>query len=334
MDRYLVTAESLLKNRAFSVPDGASLEVEGVTAENFRAVKEKVLHILGDALCERDGKRVPLSLMAEGEGKLVFPATDFLSKSRFGFYDLIYIVHRLRDDDGCEWDKVQTHESIRSNAVEEAYELVEAINNRDLDNMREETGDVLLQGVFHAVMAEGYGEYDVSDVLTELCKKLIFRHPHVFGTVKATNAEEALAAWEKAKMAEKKQKSTSERMTHVAGTLPQSMRAAKVQKYAAGVGFDFASAQDSAEKVTEELAEFLSAEKSEAELEGGDLLFAAINTLRKRKVDPEVALQRSVDKFVRRFTEVERRVKEMRLDMKSVGLEKLDEIYEAVKREE
>ena len=333
MDRYLVTAESLLKNRAFSVPDGASLEVEGVTAENFRAVKEKVLHILGDALCEAGGKSLPLSEMEEGEGRLVFPATDFLSKSRFGFYDLIYIVHRLRDDDGCEWDKAQTHESIRSNAVEEAYELVEAINNHDLDNMREETGDVLLQGVFHAVMAEGYGEYDVSDVMTEVCKKLIFRHPHVFGTVKATNAEEALAAWEKAKMAEKKQKSTSERMTHVAGTLPQSMRAAKVQKYAAGVGFDFASAEDSAEKVTEELTEFL-AEKEDAELEGGDLLFAAINTLRKRKVDPEVALQRSVDKFVRRFTEVEKRVKEMGLDMKSLGIEKLDAIYEAVKREE
>ena len=333
MDRYLVTAESLLKNRAFSVPDGASLEVEGVTAENFRAVKEKVLHILGDALCEAGGKSLPLSEMQEGEGRLVFPATDFLSKSRFGFYDLIYIVHRLRDDDGCEWDKAQTHESIRSNAVEEAYELVEAINNHDLDNMREETGDVLLQGVFHAVMAEGYGEYDVSDVMTEVCKKLIFRHPHVFGTVKATNAEEALAAWEKAKMAEKKQKSTSERMTHVAGTLPQSMRAAKVQKYAAGVGFDFASAEDSAEKVTEELTEFL-AEKEDAELEGGDLLFAAINTLRKRKVDPEVALQRSVDKFVRRFTEVEKRVKEMGLDMKSLGIEKLDAIYEAVKREE
>ena len=334
MDRYSVTAESLLANRAFSVPDGAALEVSGVTAENFRAVKSKIIHIFGDSSCETGEKKAALSEIEQAEGTLFFPAQAFLSKSRFGFYDLIYIIHRLRDEDGCEWDKAQTHESIRSNAVEEAYELVEAINNRDVDNMREETGDVLLQGAFHAVMAESAGEYDINDVISEVCKKLIFRHPHVFGTIKANNAEEALAAWEKAKMTEKKQKSTSERMTHVAETLPQAMRAAKVQKYAASVGFDFATAEDSAEKVKEELAEFLAAPKEEAELEGGDLLFAAINTLRKRKIDPEMALLASVDKFVRRFTAVENRVKEMGLDMRAVGLDKLDEIYNQVKSEE
>ena len=334
MDRYCVTAESLLKNRAFSVPDGASLEVSDVTKETFEQVKNKLLHNLGDCPCLIGDREALLSeVKPEERFSLIFPARDFLKKSRFGFYDLIYIIHRLRDEDGCEWDKVQTHESIRSNAVEEAYELVEAINRHDIANMQEETGDVILQGAFHAVIAEDNGEYDLSDVVTELCKKLIFRHPHVFGEVKTKNAEEALAAWEKAKMAEKKQKSVSAKMTHVAG-LPQTMRAAKVQKYAAGVGFDFASAEESAEKVKEELSEFLSAEGRDAEIEGGDLLFAAINTLRKRGVEPETALLRSVDKFVRRFTEVERRVALTGEDMKAVGLDKLDEIYNQVKSEE
>ena len=335
-DTYIVSAESLLASRAFSVPDGASLTVSGVTADSFTAVKSKLLHILGDLSCRAGGEECLLSAQPcpKESTDFVFPAVEFLKKERFGFYDLIYIIHRLRDKDGCEWDKAQTHESIRENAVEEAYELVEAINRHDVENMREETGDVLLQGAFHAVMAEGNGEYDVTDVITEVCKKLIFRHPHVFGTVKANNAEEALAAWEKAKMQEKHQRSASERMTHVAETLPQTMRAAKVQKYAASVGFDFATAEDSAQKVGEELKEFLTSSPEEAEMEGGDLLFAAINTLRKRGINPEMALLASTDKFVRRFTEVEKRVAEMGLDIKKVGLNKLDEIYNQVKNEE
>jgi len=334
-DIYTVQASSLLQNRAFSVPQGAELRVEGVNGENFVPIKKKLLHILGDVPCrlgETEGKLS--TVLYSGETLLTVSATDFLAAERYGFYDLIYIIHRLRDEDGCEWDKVQTHESIRSNAVEEALELVEAINNKDIPNMREETGDVLLQGVFHAVMAEDFGEYDVYDVLTEVCKKLIFRHPHVFGTVKAANAEEALAAWEQAKMQEKKQKSVTERMTHIAGSLPQTMRAAKVQKYAGNVGFDFPSAEESAKKVTEELAEFLAAEEKDKEMEGGDLLFAAINTLRKRGVNPEMALLRSVNKFVRRFSLVEERVKAMGKEMKDLDIVALDKIYDEVKRGE
>ncbi len=200
--------------------------------------------------------------------------------------------------------------------------------------MREETGDVLLQGAFHAVIAEGNGEYDIADVITEICKKLIFRHPHVFGTVKANNAKEALAAWEQAKMKEKKQKSVSDKMDHVAKSMPQTMRAAKVQKYAANVGFDFPTAEESAEKVIEELHEFLSAKGEEVEMEGGDLLFAAINTLRKRGISPEMALMRSVDKFMRRFTEVENRARALGKDMKTMDLSELDAIYNQVKNEE
>ncbi len=334
-DIYKVTAGSVLQNRAFSVPQGAELRVEGIEEKDFPALRDKLIHIVGDVVCRLDGKEGRLSALSyAGETLLTVPASPFLEKERFDFYDLIYIIHRLRDEDGCEWDKAQTHESIRSNAVEEALELVEAINNKDIPNMQEETGDVLLQGAFHAVIAEDGKEYDIYDVLSAMCKKLIFRHPHVFGTVKAANAEEALAAWEAAKMKEKKQKNVTERMTHIAGSLPQTMRAAKVQKYAATVGFDFASAEESAKKVSEELAEFLAAEDAEKEMEGGDLLFAAINTLRKRGVNPEMALLRSVDKFVRRFSKVEERVLASGRKMQDLGIEELDRIYEEVKGEE
>ena len=334
-DVYRVSAGSVLQNRAFTVPQGAELWVEGVTKENFSPLRDKLLHIEGDVLAALDGREGRLSaLIYAGEGTLTLAATPFLEKERFGFYDLIYIIHRLRDEDGCEWDKVQTHESIRTNAVEEALELVEAINNKDIPNMLEETGDVLLQGAFHAVIAEDGKEYDVYDVLSSMCKKLIFRHPHVFGTVKASNAEEALASWEAAKMKEKHQKTVTERMTHIAGSLPQTMRAMKVQKYAGKVGFDFSNAEESATKVTEELAEFLAADEKNKEMEGGDLLFAAVNTLRKRGVDPEMALLRSVDKFIKRFSRVEERVLSSGKKMQDLDLAALDAIYEEVKREE
>jgi len=334
-DVYSVEAGSILQNRAFSVPQGAALEVKEINGSIFESIRAKLVHIAGDTVCFLDGKEGRLSEISyAGETQLTIPATAFLEKERFDFYDLIYIIHRLRDKDGCEWDKAQTHESIRSNAVEEALELVEAINHKDIPNMLEETGDVLLQGAFHAVIAEDNGEYDVYDVLSSMCKKLIFRHPHVFGTVKATNAEEALAAWEAAKMKEKKQKNVTERMTHIAGSLPQTMRAAKVQKYAATVGFDFPNAEESAKKVTEELSEFLAADEENKEMEGGDLLFAAINTLRLKGVNPEMALLRSVEKFIHRFSRIEEKVTASGGKMQDLDLAALDAIYEEVKREE
>ena len=337
-DIYRVQSDSLLGNRAFVVPQGAELQVVGIKEADLPRLRAKLIHIMGDVECSfTSGDRTRLSELTsvpKDADTLVIPAKDFLKKDRFDFYDLIYIIHRLRDEDGCEWDKVQTHESIRSNAVEEALELVEAINNKDIPNMLEETGDVLLQGAFHAVIAEDGAEYDVYDVLSAMCKKLIFRHPHVFGNVKATNAEEALAAWEKAKREEKKQKSVTERMTHIAKSLPATMRAAKVQKYAAGVGFDFPTAEDASTKVAEEVKEFLEAGEESVEMEGGDLLFAAINVLRKRGVNPEMALIRSVEKFIRRFSLVEERVTERGQDMKALSLEELDAIYDEVKRGE
>ncbi len=341
MDRYITEADSFLKNRAFSIPFGAEFTVSGVTREKFSLVRDKLLHTAGEGECVLslggEEKRSLLSLVepfSDGDFSLTLPSRDFLKQTRFSFSDLIYIIHRLRDEDGCEWDKAQTHESIRENAVEEAMELVEAINNKDVPNMREETGDVLLQGAFHAVIAEDNGEYDPSDVLSELCLKLIHRHPHVFGEVKASNQEEALAAWERAKMQEKKQRTTSDRMAHVAKALSAAMRAEKVQKYAGKAGFDFPSAEEASLKVTEELREFLSASPEEKEMEGGDLLFAAVNVLRKSGISAEMALTRSTDKFISRFEKVEAEARKEGREMAELTLSELDAIYELVKKSE
>ncbi|NCA68082.1 MAG: hypothetical protein EOM87_08470 [Clostridia bacterium] len=161
---------------------------------------------------------------------VVVPEQSYSRKKRFSFGDLMALVYRLRAKDGCKWDREQTHKSIRINCIEEAYELVEAIDLEDIDKMLEETGDVLLQGVFHAIIAEDTAEYTITDVLTVLCRKLLDRHTHIFGDVVANTPEEALAAWESAKAKEKKQESYTERMSQVAANLPALIRAQKISK--------------------------------------------------------------------------------------------------------
>lgn len=329
-----ISANTLLSDNTFSMPKVA-LSIQEI-GNNAKLVIEKLLHICGPVPCIIDGKEVALDKInaIDVKDEILIPKVDFLHKTRHTFDDLIYIIHRLRMPDGCEWDKAQTHESIRSNCIEEAYELVDAIDNKDLPNMREETGDVLLQAAFHAVIAEDNKEYDIYDVLSELCGKLIFRHPHVFGDVKANNAEEAHAAWDMAKAQEKKQSNVTMKMQSVADAMPATMRAAKIQKYASKVGFDWEKAEDCAFKVNEELSEFLAASDEDAEMEGGDLLFAVVNVLRKRGISPEVALNASVAKFIKRFSGVEKWFEQNGKDMKSATLEELDKVYQIVKSKE
>ena len=187
------------------------------------AVKEtaaKLSRLIGEAapvVC--DGKERTAATLCACERAAV-PPLSFKDKRRHDFADLVNIMRRLCADDGCEWDKAQTHDSIRANAVEEAYELVEAIDNRDVANMREECGDVMLQSVFHCEIAEKNGEFDLSDMLTDLGEKLITRHPHVFGDVVANSAEESLASWEAAKAKEKGAYRASDKMKRVAKALP------------------------------------------------------------------------------------------------------------------
>ncbi len=253
------------------------------------------------------------------------------NKQRYNFLDLMEIVYRLRDPDGCKWDRQQTHESIRSNAIEEAYELVEAVNNKDIENMIEESGDVLLQGVFHAVIAESTGDFDITDVMTTLCTKLITRHTHVFGETTATNEIEALKAWETAKAIEKGQQTYISRMESVAKNLPALTRAYKIQKIAKKAGFDWADVQGAIDKINEESLELLEAKPTEQEMEAGDLLFAVVNVLRFMNIEPEVALLRTIDKFETRFKYVEEKATENGRDIRDCSLDELETYWEQAK---
>lgn len=328
----VITADKLLAQRSFFAPP-VDLEVVDIKAEQFDAVKARLLHTYGNAKVNSRGAAIKLAEV-EAATSITLPVAGFLDKKRFSFADLLDIVYRLRDEDGCKWDRAQTHQSIRGNCIEEAYELVDAINNNDIINMKEETGDVLLQGVFHAIIAEQSGEYDITDVMTVLCTKLIERHTHIFGSVTADNEEEALKAWENAKMKEKGQESATQRMKEIAGSLPQTLRAYKVQKIARNSNFDWDSVDGAIQKIKEELQEFLSADDNSREEEGGDLLFSAVNLLRYYKVDPEVALGITNLKFVRRFEGVEKAVLATGRQMKDCTLQELDEIYIKVKSNE
>lgn len=259
----------------------------------------------------------------------------FQFKDRYDCDDLIEIVSVLRAPGGCPWDAEQTHESIRKDFIEETYEVIEAINKKDPAMLREELGDVLLQVVFHTLIETEKGTFSFSDVCDEICKKLIIRHPHVFGDVSVSSTDEVLKNWDAIKMNTKNQKSTSEAMESVPRELPALMRANKVQKKASKVGFDWDDVNGALLKVKEETAEVEEAlknsEKTQIEEELGDLLFAVVNVSRFAHVDPEEALTGATDKFFRRFSYVEKEAQERGIDTKTAGLEVLDELWEEAK---
>lgn len=238
---------------------------------------------------------------------LYLPSASLLGKERFDMYDVVRILRVLRSDNGCPWDKVQTHESICANLVEESYELIDAINSGDIENMREETGDVLLQALFHAQIAEDTDEYSLTDAVSELCTKLITRHSHIFGEDVAKDADDALSTWEKNKQTEKHQQTYSQTLEAVPESFPALLLCYKLQKRAAKAKMDFADVADTLAALESELKELMEANtEAERENEGGDLLFAAVNLLRHLGVDPETALHKSAKKFIARFKEVER----------------------------
>ena len=212
---------------------------------------------------------------------------ELLQKENYTYGDLVEIVRYLRSENGCPWDRAQTHETLSVNLVEECYELVDAIALKSADKMREETGDVLLQAVFHAVLGEEAGEFTNGEMLNEICRKLITRHTHVFGNDGADGAEEALVNWDKNKYREKGHKSPAESVADVPKPFPALLRAQKVQKRAGKFGFDFESKEQVFGKIAEEL---------------GDLLFSVVNLARFLEVNAEEALAASTEKFIARFT--------------------------------
>lgn len=260
---------------------------------------------------------------------------DFRFKEAYTISDLLEIMRLLRAPDGCPWDRVQTHESIRQNFIEETYEVVEAIDKADFDLMREELGDVLMQVIFHSIMEEETGRFTFDDVCDEVCKKLILRHPHVFGNVNAETPDEVLRNWDAIKMQQKSQEKVADSVDDVAKSLPALMRAQKVQKRSAKSGMDFEDAGHAASKIPEELGELKEAvssgDRDRIREELGDLLFSVVNVARFVGVDAEEALTRSTDKFSARFRKVEELAAARGIDMKTAPISLIDSLWEEVK---
>ena len=314
------------------------LVIDGIDFGNVDSIKAKLAEVYGEVelTVEKDGedKTLTVSDLTGDEDVIIAPAVPLVECKRFDFSDLEQIMHRLRADDGCEWDRAQTHESIRINLIEEAYELVDAIDQKDVAAMKEECGDVLMQAVFHAEIAQKNGEFNYMDMVTGLCRKLIDRHTHIFGSNHASNADEALVFWEAAKKKEKHYASASDQMDRVPKNLPALLFAEKIQKYAKKVGFDWDDVEGAYQKIAEETEELRCADSAHRTEEGGDLLFAVVNALRFYKVEPELALREANKKFMRRFSAVESEVKSSGREMTDCTLDELDAIWNKVKERE
>jgi tetrapyrrole methylase family protein/MazG family protein len=260
---------------------------------------------------------------------------NFVYKETYGVKDLEEIVRLLRAPGGCPWDAEQTHESIRRNFLEEAYEAIEAIDEKSPSHLREELGDVLLQVALHAQMEAETGSFDLDGVADGICKKLIFRHPHVFGDVTVSGTGEVLSNWEDLKREEKGQATHTDALRAVARALPALWRAEKVQKKAKKAGFDWSDVSGAVDKLGEELEEFKTAvaEDSNVEEELGDLLFSAVNAARFLHVDPEEALTKATDKFISRFSRVESLARSRGEALEGMSLAQLDKLWEEAKQD-
>ena len=259
---------------------------------------------------------------------------DFVKKERYGMKDLEAIVSILRSPGGCPWDREQTHASLRRGLMEESCEVIEAINEENPAHLQEELGDVLLQVVFHADIEKDAGRFDLEDVADGICKKLIFRHPHVFGDVSVSGTDEVLSNWEELKRKEKSQETYTDTLNAVAKSLPALWRAEKVQKKAKNAGFDWGECSPAVDKLSEELEELKEAiaQGTNIHEELGDLLFAAVNVSRFVGADPEETLNAATEKFISRFAKVEELAKAQGQDMAQMSLTELEQLWEAAKR--
>lgn len=258
---------------------------------------------------------------------------NFEPKPTYNVEDLRQIVALLRAPGGCPWDGAQTHESLRRNFIEEAYEVAEAIDEASPAHLKEELGDVLLQVLFHASIEEDAGRFNLDEVADGICKKLIFRHPHVFGTAAADTSEEVLVNWEALKRQEKGQQTTADAMDAVARSLPALWRADKLQSKAAKAGFEFADVSGALDKLDEEMRELREAAERGTNFseEFGDVLFAAVKAGRFLNVDPEDALNATCEKFIARFRRVEEACAARGAEMSSLPLDELTRLWNEAK---
>lgn len=289
-------------------------------------------------------ERIPLHEIDRSDNigsltSLFVPKVDKNKYKIYDFNDILDIMKRLRAEDGCPWDREQDHLSIRGAVLEEAYELVEALEDDDPDHIVEELGDLLLQVVFHAQIGHENGDFNPIQVTSSLANKLITRHPHVFFEKYVDNSKEVVYNWNKIKYANRNITTLSEKLRNVP-RLPALLRSNKVQEKAAEVGFDWDMIEGPADKVSEELKEVLEAASIHGsgslvvESEIGDLLFAAVNLSRFLEVNPEVALGRTIEKFTKRLEEMEYMADRMGIVMEEMTLEELDSLWDRVKLQE
>jgi len=258
------------------------------------------------------------------------------------FEDLVALMARLRAPGGCPWDRAQTHQSLRTYLLEETYEVLDAIQRDDPAALKDELGDLLLQVLFHAQLAAEQGRFSIDDVLTELHTKLVRRHPHVFGAVRADSPEQVVANWEVLKTAErnahpeKNNRVGNSILDGVPATLPAQLEAYQLTHKAAQVGFDWERLEDVLAKLNEEVAELragvAAGEKERLEEEVGDLLFVAVNVARFLGLDPELALRRTNRKFVARFQEIERELARQGRRLEDASLAEMDALWERTKQ--
>ena len=267
---------------------------------------------------------------------LYVPALPFEQKKTYGYEDLLRVLRRLRAPDGCPWDREQTHQSLKKDLREECYELMDAIDEDSDEHIVEECGDVLMNILFHPLIGEEQGRYNDRDVTTEVVRKLIYRHPHVFGTVHVSSSEEVLRNWDALKQKEKGQQSVTSTLKSVPRSFPALMRAEKVQKKARKIGFDFDTAQDAFYKIGEETEELRAAMASNqnVEKEMGDLLFAAMNVCRLLGLDGEETLHKATDKFIRRFEQMEKNIDGVGKKFSEMSLSEMDEYWDRAKTTE
>jgi len=265
--------------------------------------------------------------------------------NKYNFNDFIKIIAQLRAPDGCAWDREQTHKSIKTGLIEETYEVLEAIDKENDSMMTEELGDLLLQVVFHAQIASEEGRFDINNIIDNVSKKMIYRHPHVFGKDKDTSnnellkvvtSEDVLNNWEVLKKAEKNVTCQADVLKNVPANLPALMRAEKVQKKAAQVGFDWDNIEDVFSKIEEETTElkeaYASGDKDHIIEEMGDLLFSAVNLSRFVKTNPELALTSATEKFITRFSKLEEAVTDSGRKIEDMTLAELDNVWNEIKK--
>lgn len=256
-------------------------------------------------------------------------------KTVYTFSDLLNIMTTLRSPDGCPWDREQDHESLMPYFVEETYEALDAIKRYDIDEMIEELGDVLLQIVFHAQIGSEDGYFDMNDIIQSISEKMVLRHPHVFSDLDVENSDEVLTNWNKIKQEEKNHEDNSDVMEALPQMLPTLIKAEKIQKIAAKVGFDWPTVDGAVDKLKEEMDEVceelenVSRDKLQEEL--GDLIFSMVNVCRMKKISPELALEMTNKKFIDRFKFIEKTLKHVGKEFEEMTLEELDSIWEKAK---